>query len=321
VSRGEKREEEEEAMRHKGFVGKRHQAARVRPVWTSILVLVGGILALGVVSCAAPKVKTTMLLPAKSHEVSKIKRIAVMPFSGREGEQVSRDIEALLVRTRVQDTPYFTVIERAALQKVMQEQALHLTGAIDEKTAVTVGKLAGAEGIVLGAVTASTVEDSGYSEGRSRCVAQDERKRCVRWQQYTVSCTKRDAYFAFTPKVISVATGQILVAESLAGGAEAKGCQDSGQPLDGRMELLVGAKAKAMQKFRELVAPYRMPVEIAILEKDDTKPPPAAAEKIAAGIKWARKGGSIEPVSCGTKPTACTRKATPSITIWASAPS
>ena len=40
----------------------------------------------------ATKIKTTMLAPAKSHEVANVKRIAVLPFSGRGGDEVSADV-------------------------------------------------------------------------------------------------------------------------------------------------------------------------------------------------------------------------------------
>jgi hypothetical protein len=148
------------------------------------------------------------------------------------------------------------MIERTALTKVTREQALHLSGAIDEKTAVTVGKLVGAEGIVLGTVTANTTEDKPYSETRSQCGAQDKKGKCTSWQNYTVSCTKRDAYFSFTPKILSVATGQIVVSEVLTGQDSEQVCQDAQQPLKGRTEMLTVAKGDAIRKFRELIAPY-----------------------------------------------------------------
>lgn len=46
----------------------------------------------------------------------------------------------------------FVVVERAALHRVMEEQKLHLTGAIDPKTAVEIGKLLGAKVLLLGSV-------------------------------------------------------------------------------------------------------------------------------------------------------------------------
>ena len=48
--------------------------------------------------------------------------------------------------------PAFTLIERADLNKILGEQKLQHTGAIDRQTAVKVGKLVGAQVLVLGSV-------------------------------------------------------------------------------------------------------------------------------------------------------------------------
>ena len=238
----------------------------------------------------ATKIKTTMLCPGKAHEASKLRRIAVLPFGGRGGNQVSADVEALLVGIRVNGKPYFRVIERVALKRIMKEQFLHLTGAVDEKTAVTVGKLVGAEGVILGTVTQSTTEDKRFSEKRSKCVSRDNERKCKKWRKYSVSCTERNAYFSFTPKVVSVTTGQIVASEVLTGHSNDSVCRDSGRPLRGRREMLAEAKRHAIDKFRVLIAPYYVMMEITLLEKDDTNPPSAASEKVKHGVEWAKNG-------------------------------
>lgn len=240
--------------------------------------------------CAAPKIKTTMLVPAKAHEAGKLRRIAVVPFAGSGGNQLSTELEALLVNIRICDEHYFEVIERASLENIMREQKLHLTGAVEEETAVTVGKLVGAEGIILGAVTTNVAEDKHFSQKRSKCEARDENKKCIKRREYMVGCTTRDAYFSFTPKVINVTTGRIVASESLSGHVRDSVCRDSGRPLRGRARMLADAKEQAIKKFRELIAPYTETVEITLLEKDDTKPNSKAKEKVAKGIKWAKQG-------------------------------
>ena len=82
--------------------------------------------------CGAPKVKTTMLVPAKAFEAGKLRRIAVLPFTGNGGNQLSTEVEALLVNIRICGEPYFKVIERASLENIMREKKLNLTGAVEE---------------------------------------------------------------------------------------------------------------------------------------------------------------------------------------------
>ena len=47
----------------------------------------------------------------------------------------------------------FKVIERAQLDKVLQEQALSQTGALETETAVVVGKIMGLDAVVVGSVS------------------------------------------------------------------------------------------------------------------------------------------------------------------------
>jgi len=43
--------------------------------------------------------------------------------------------------------------------------------------------------------------------------------------------------------------------------------------------MLAEAKRHAIEKFRELIAPHYVVVEIMLLEKDDSNPPSEAREK------------------------------------------
>jgi curli biogenesis system outer membrane secretion channel CsgG len=55
----------------------------------------------------------------------------------------------------------FRVIERAQLESVLAEQGLSLSGGIDDKTAVSVGKLLGCQLILHGAVTDFSIQKAG----------------------------------------------------------------------------------------------------------------------------------------------------------------
>ena len=255
------------------------------------MIVQGILLALFLISSScATKIKTTMLTPAKSHEASTLKRIAVLPFSGRGARDINADVEALLVKIRVNGKPYFSVIERESLERIMKEQRLHLTGAVDETTAVRLGKLIGAEGIIFGTVTQNTTEDKHFSSRRSECASKDKDGKCKSWRKYSVGCTERDAFFSFIPKVISVSTGQIVASETLTGHANDRACRDSGEPIKGRDEMLAEAKSQALSKFRLVMAPYNVRMEIVLLDDDDTDCPEAAEDRIERGIEWAKAG-------------------------------
>jgi len=254
------------------------------------LALTASLLFVGLTGCLPVNIKTQMLVPAKSAAVSQLRKTAVLPFTGSQGDQVSMEVEALLVNIQVQGKPYFTVIERARLRKVMKEHYLQHTGAIDEKTAVTLGKLIGADGIIMGAVTNNSVTDSRFREEIRKCTRTDKDGDCTNWTNRTIGCTKRDASFSMIFKVINVQTGQIVTAETFDGKANDNACRDLGQTLNTKCEMLQVAKHRAIKQIRQLVAPYSVSAELPLLRKDNPPLIPAAQARLDGGIKWAKAG-------------------------------
>jgi len=101
-------------------------------------------------SCvSAPK------LTVNQKAIRKISRISVVEFSdapgaeaGRSGFTVSGSIVNELLKLKK-----ITVLERNKKNLVVAEHELNLSGLIDEKTAVKIGKLLGVDSIIVGAVS------------------------------------------------------------------------------------------------------------------------------------------------------------------------
>ena len=82
------------------------------------------------------------------------KTLAILPFNcdpHLAKQRVGFAISELLTHHFV-SSAQFSVVERSNLNSVLEEQSLQLTGAIDSASAVKVGKLVGAELLVLGSV-------------------------------------------------------------------------------------------------------------------------------------------------------------------------
>lgn len=82
-------------------------------------------------------------------------RFAVPPLANVGADTQERDLglvvaDALL--TRLARDHRLPLVERAALAQLLDEQALGQSGALDERTAAQVGKLAGARALVMGSV-------------------------------------------------------------------------------------------------------------------------------------------------------------------------
>ena len=102
--------------------------------------------------------------PARVTQVGSRLGVAVIPLElkgdmARYGDALTDKMVTQLVNLR-----RFKVIERAALDKVIAEQQLQVSGAVDEATAVQVGRIAGADAIIL--ATASETRDGGKVNAR-----------------------------------------------------------------------------------------------------------------------------------------------------------
>ncbi|PKN60063.1 MAG: hypothetical protein CVU53_04995 [Deltaproteobacteria bacterium HGW-Deltaproteobacteria-11] len=266
---------------------------RPRPEgWILLLLVV--LLATG----CATKIKINMLKPAQYHQASLTKTVAVLPFSGPQGSEFTAELEGILGSISIDDKPYFTLVDRAAIDKTISEQQFSQSGLIDSKTAARIGQMVGAQGIYTGAVTLAKATDSPYKERRSECVQRQIKRddkgnqyegNCIRYRYYNVNCTKRLAQFAASPKLIEVATGKILYSNNLKGSAVSAGCED-GTIVKGAEELLEIAKNAVKRDFRKDVAPFYETREVALLDSTDGIDSGTAREKLKQGIEFAGKG-------------------------------
>jgi TolB-like protein len=88
--------------------------------------------------------------PSRVTQVGSRLAIAVLPFEAKgDAQKIMLSVTDKLV-TQLVNLRRFKVMERAALEKVLKEQKLQTSGVVDEKTAVNVGKIAGADAIIIG---------------------------------------------------------------------------------------------------------------------------------------------------------------------------
>ncbi len=93
-----------------------------------------------------------LLAPQVDLSAQGLPGVAVMDFESIGGDPHLGPGVAENLRTALIQTGQFRVIERSALQKVLEEQKLQVTGLISPESAVKLGKLVGARLIVVGSV-------------------------------------------------------------------------------------------------------------------------------------------------------------------------
>ncbi|MCK5076690.1 MAG: hypothetical protein KAR38_09950 [Calditrichia bacterium] len=136
------------------------------------------------------------------------KRIAVFDFDDKSGHRlrwyrsdqpVGHGMADMLVTALVKSGE-FIVIERQAIQKIMQEQKLGMSGMVTPQSAAQVGKLLGVELAVMGSVT-----EFGYSKS--------EKKGGFRGIGGGLSTSKSTV--GIDVRLINTTTGEIIAAESV----------------------------------------------------------------------------------------------------------
>ncbi len=95
--------------------------------------------------------------------------IAVLDLQNQtefDDPRIGRGISNMLV-TALVNSDRFTVVERnpEALQKLLEEQALGLSGVVDAATAAKVGRMLGAKGVVIGEVSEFGIRKTGAFVG------------------------------------------------------------------------------------------------------------------------------------------------------------
>ncbi len=95
--------------------------------------------------------------------------IAVLDLQNQtefDDPRLGRGVANMLV-TALVNSDRFTVVERnsEAIQKLLEEQALGLSGVVDAATAAKVGKMLGAKGVVIGEVSEFGIRKTGAFVG------------------------------------------------------------------------------------------------------------------------------------------------------------
>src|SRR4249920_2423692 len=107
-----------------------------------------------------------VLLSAPAFAQGNKPRVAILEFKNKASHyawswyDAGRGAQDMLVTELVKSGKY-RVIEREQLAAIMQEKHLSLSGDIDPRTAVQIGKMLGVEYLIAGAVTELGVTDRG----------------------------------------------------------------------------------------------------------------------------------------------------------------
>ena len=228
-----------------------------------------------VVNCSnPPRVKKEVLMPARVDGLKQAKKIAFIKFEGDETGLYTGKIESYFRNIKVDGKPYFEVVEREALEKIIAEQKLSQSGLTDEKDNITVGNISGADTLVLGSISEPRIDRVRTSEERtdfSTCVQYKKRKKklvCKRYRIYNVDCFQQSTGMQFNIKFVSVETATSNYQGNYSGSAQNYYCTDRGSQVS-QQNLKDIAFEQGVSSMRKDVAPFRQQVTIEMLDEDD----------------------------------------------------
>jgi TolB-like protein len=93
--------------------------------------------------------------PSRVTQVGSRLSIAVLPFENKSGlAEITSTVQDKMI-TSLYSLKRFKIIERSQIDKVLSEQKLGMTGAIDPAKAVKVGKIIGVDAILMGSISSS----------------------------------------------------------------------------------------------------------------------------------------------------------------------
>jgi len=245
-------------------------------------------------NCAPRLVSYETIRPPK-YDVIRVKTLAVLDLTPYQNNPDSGKIVANAIVSKLFPTGFYKLIERSQLERVIREHHFNLSGYVNEETASEIGKLVGADAVVVGEVSAFNFEDIVQTRhetvrvktGRVRTIYNEHKKayeevplyrdEIVPYKVYTIQGSVSANF-----RIIRVESGDVL-ASFTKHFDYSNESRDLGA-LPSKETLYNMGVDKITGEFAQEIAPYRVDVSRPILK---TKTPQAkSAYKLAQGGLW-----------------------------------
>ena len=207
------------------------------------------------------KVLIKALKPAEVSRAAFTKKIAVTPFKN-DKINLSGKVEANLAKYKIANKHYFTMVSRADLHKVLEEQKIALSGLVDQSTITKVGKLIGVEAIISGQVGVTSISDTNFYETRTKC----NKDSC--WE-VRVSCKKRKAGLDAEIRMVDTQVGDIIYADTLNKIGIWKHCSDDSLSLPSTMMASQFLAREIAYSFSYKLLPHYIYYSVTLLDEPD----------------------------------------------------
>jgi curli biogenesis system outer membrane secretion channel CsgG len=216
-------------------------------------------------SCA-PQIKSTVLRPAEI-DLQGYTRVAVLRFDGQGGRELRDWLETAINNARVENKPYFKIVNRSQMQQILGEQAFAGSGVVDQSTAAKMGKLLGVEAVIVGSVNGWEVNEERHVEQREQPIYGT---KPLQYKTVNVEVASRKAYVSMTTSFIDVKTGEVMASETFDGERPANE-EGAGafSRLPPKAKMLQEAANIPIQKFIKKIIPHPVLQTVELRDKRD----------------------------------------------------
>lgn len=200
-------------------------------------------------ACAPTLVAINARFPANYPQATQLTKIAVAPFQGRSAQNFTGALRSEIAGATFDGKPHFTVLSG-------------LRGPTPQA-----GQAIGAQAILSGTVSVGSDQDN-YLEGRRVCAAQNEKRKCVRWREYQVSCSRRALTVTVNPILLNVAEASEVYSAQKTTNLTSRWCSDRARTTTD--DAMVAAMfARIATEIRRDIAPYNAVLNATVKENKD----------------------------------------------------
>lgn len=233
------------------------------------------------------------LQPAEVGAAASLKRIGVAPFEQKARRNISLDakIESELAGYQLErGKNYYSVVNRSSLENIIKEQKFQLSGLTNKSQATKVGKLAGAQALVVGNVSSAGYEDRRYRENRTESYNCDKKGKNCSTRKYTVSCTKRTVNLGAQVQLTDVEHGDFITANNYNQNKSWSTCTDSSRPFPSADQGLDALADKIAASFVYRLVPRYVTYKVELYKKAEVKLEGLQKDQFKAGLDFMKAG-------------------------------
>ena len=206
----------------------------------------GVAVAMLVAACATEGVSVNTVVPARDVGASQLRNVAVVGFSGNDGEGFTAELESALANATLNGAAYFNVTDRQTVRGMTGTRG---ASAQDIAQIVSFGQSMGVDGVYFGDIAGIDFDSKSRSATKTKCVEYDGLFDCEKREEYRVTCYDQTATYSVVPKLVDVSTGSIVYSRPISKTQNYTYCSDQ-TPGETRDSLLSKARSEVIADIR-----------------------------------------------------------------------